>query len=246
MPYTNIIYIKLFLELFDGDDRFLCGLTERQQLLYLKLLYLAGRQGNKITKNLQFMRQKLNYESSEELLKLDLERIKIIFPKFKEREEYYTFFNFCTLHNFIKKGNSEGTPKELQRILPEKRREDKIRVDKNRDPETLALSELLRDLIIKNNPKAIIKPSQILKWSEVVRLMNGQDKISFADIKTAIEKSQADKETRGDWKGWSAVILSMHNVRKHYNKLIVLTPGGSNDPRVGAAAPVKGKYAHLK
>ena len=81
MPYTNIVFIKLFLELFDEDDRFLYRLTERQQLLYIKLLYLAGRQKNKISKNPQLVIQKLNYQGTTQELLKDIKQIKKVFKK---------------------------------------------------------------------------------------------------------------------------------------------------------------------
>ena len=66
MPYTNIVFIKLFLSLFEEDDRFLYQLNESQQLLYIKLLYMAGATQNKITKNLKFISHKINYHHKEE------------------------------------------------------------------------------------------------------------------------------------------------------------------------------------
>jgi len=120
MPYSNIVYIKLFLELFDGDDRFLYRLTERQQLLYIKLLYLAGRQVNKISKNPQLIIQKVNYQGTTQDLLGDIEVIKNVFKKFRESKYTYTFFNFQEIHNFMGKGKSKGTPEERQRIVPDK------------------------------------------------------------------------------------------------------------------------------
>lgn len=119
MPYANIVYVKLFLELFDKDDRFLYGLTERQQLLYIKLLYLAGRQDNKITKNSRSIIQKINYQADSASLLGDIKVIKNTFKKFKESKYYYTFLKFETLHNFKIKGNSKGNPKEIQRGSPD-------------------------------------------------------------------------------------------------------------------------------
>jgi len=131
MPYKNIVFIKLFLDLFDGDDRFLYQLTERQQLLYIKMLFLAGRQKNKISKNLLLIIQKINYQgyTAQDLKVLtqnsktptqdskvpfrmltqdmvddllkDIKAIKKVFPKFRETKHHYTFMNFEELHNRI-------------------------------------------------------------------------------------------------------------------------------------------------
>jgi hypothetical protein len=123
----------------------------------------------------------------------------------------------------------------------------KVKLSKDKlSPEVLSLANFLKDLILKNNPKAVMKTGWEKRWANEARLMNEQDGIAIADIKTAIEKAQADKSCRGDWKGWSAVILSMSNVRKHFNKLIALKLGGSPSGKItGAATPIEGKYADL-
>ena len=125
MPYSNIVFIKLFLSLFEEDDRFLYQLNESQQLLYIKMLYMAGSTNNKTPKNIKFICNKINYHHEEACFTADIERMKNLFPGFQERNGFYYFNNFNKLHNFI--GNSKGTPKEHQRIAPEKskRREDK-------------------------------------------------------------------------------------------------------------------------
>ena len=122
MPYSNIVFIKLFLSLFEEDDRFLYQLNESQQLLYIKMLYMAASSNNKIPKNYRFVSHKINYSHEESCLVADIDRIKSVFPKFIEEEDCYKFNNFHELHNFINKRKSKGTPKELQRIIPEKRR----------------------------------------------------------------------------------------------------------------------------
>lgn len=113
MPYSNIVFIKLFLSLFEEDDRFLYQLNESQQLLYVKMLYLAAISGNKITKNYRFICHKINYSHEESCLSSDLKRISNVFPRFIDKENYYYFEGFEELHNYI--GKSKGNPKEIQR-----------------------------------------------------------------------------------------------------------------------------------
>jgi hypothetical protein len=123
MPYSNIVWIKLFLSLFEEDDRFLYQLNESQQLLYIKLLYLAGATDNQIPKNVNFICNKVNYHHEQGCFLADMERIKTIFPRFIEGENYYYFNNFHELHNRLAKKDfqrtSKGLPKELQRVTPE-------------------------------------------------------------------------------------------------------------------------------
>ncbi|KKL59056.1 hypothetical protein LCGC14_2219120, partial [marine sediment metagenome] len=109
MPYTKIIYIKLFLELFDGDDRFLYQLNESQQLLFIKMLYLAGATGNKIPKNDRYICNRINY-GHQDAFQSDIKRIMDVFQGFVENETHYYFMNFPKLHNQLRHGISNGYP----------------------------------------------------------------------------------------------------------------------------------------
>ena len=100
MPYTNTVFVKLFLSLFEEYDRFLYQLNESQQLLYIKLLYMAGATENKIGKNLKFISDKINYHHEKESLKADIKRIREVFPRFVEGKEFYYFENFEKLRNW--------------------------------------------------------------------------------------------------------------------------------------------------
>jgi len=103
MPYSNIVYVKLFVELLDKDDRFLYQLNESQQLLYLKMLMMAGKTLNKIPKTFSFIRNTINYAHEESCFKADIARIQTVFPKLKEDDNIYYFEKFEELHNYIDK-----------------------------------------------------------------------------------------------------------------------------------------------
>ena len=164
MPYSNIVWIKLHLELFDEDDRFLYQLTERQQLLYIKLLYLAGRQGNKISKNALLIIQKVNYQGTTQALLGDIDNIKKVFSKFKETKYFYTFTKFEEIHNRVIQRNSKGTPKELQRGIPDKDKEvDKIRIDKEEDTATSIYNYYSKTIKPGAKEDAIKNISKLLK-----------------------------------------------------------------------------------
>ena len=152
MSYKNIVFIKLYLDLFDNDDRFLYQLNESQQLLYIKLLYLAGRSHNKISKNIAFVKNKVNYHHDETCYKSDIDRIKEVFHKFKENKDFYYFEKFEILHNRIddfKVGSSQGVPKD---VLKEK----KVKEKEKKEKET-PLSDEQRTQIHKMNQNLINK-----------------------------------------------------------------------------------------
>lgn len=130
MPYTNIIWIKLFLSLINKDDRFLYHLNESQQLLYIKMLLLAGITENKIPRKIRFICDKIGYHHDEECFTKDIARIMEVFPKLKKNENYFYFLNFDKLHNQVRtstwnKGIAQGLAQGLC-----KNRIDKNRIDK--------------------------------------------------------------------------------------------------------------------
>jgi uncharacterized phage protein (TIGR02220 family) len=179
VPYSNIVWIKLYLELFDEDDRFLYQLTERQQLLYIKMLYLAGRQKNKISKNPESVIQKVNYKGSTGELLGDIKAIKNIFKKLKENKYYYTFTNFDTLHNRVSNGTSQGTPKELQRVIPDK--------DKDKEEDKEVRTEVIGYLNEKIGTS--YRPSTKSTQEKIrARLHDG---FTVADFKAVIDKKVA-------------------------------------------------------
>ena len=119
MPRTNIVFVKLYLSLFD-NDRFLYQLTERQQLLYIKLLYLAGRTHNRIPNNLMYIAHKVNYGHGEDNFRRDIEQIRRVFPKFTEKDGFFRFDNFDKLHNYIE--IEKGVPRSKPQGEPEERK----------------------------------------------------------------------------------------------------------------------------
>jgi hypothetical protein len=132
MPYTNIVWIKLFLSLFEEDDRFLYQLNESQQLLFIKMLYMAAITDNKIPKNPRFICSKVNYHHEEECFNKDLERISDVFNGLKFDGKFYSFKNFHKLHNYVR--SAKGVPKECPSIVPDKDKE-KIKIKSRENKE---------------------------------------------------------------------------------------------------------------
>ena len=148
MPYSNIVFVKLFIAIIDEDDRFLYQLNESQQLLYLKMLILAGKTGNNIPKTYTYIKNTINYNHEQGCFDADIKRIRAIFPKLKETDNGYYFEKFEELHNYIDKEvlkakkeekkkqqeiqrKSAGTPQETQRTLSDVEVEVDKEVDKD-------------------------------------------------------------------------------------------------------------------
>ena len=131
MPYKNIVLIKLFLRLFEEDDRFLYQLNESQQLLFIKMLYLSAITDNKIPKNPRFICSKINYHHEEECLFKDLDRILEVFNGFKTDGKSYHFNNFHELHNYT--GKHQGNPTPKGRVFPDKdKSKSRVRVEQEK------------------------------------------------------------------------------------------------------------------
>lgn len=131
MPYKNIQFVKVKMELLE-DDRFLFDLNDTQKGLYILMLALAGKTNNKIRDEVDFIKVRLGLKV---LNRNDLIKISQVFTKFKLVDNYWCFDNFDDSHNWILSkswsslGNSQGTPKDFQR--KEKNRIDKNRIDNN-------------------------------------------------------------------------------------------------------------------
>jgi len=129
VPYENIVFIKLKIELLD-DRRWQDLCTERQQLLYVKLLLLAGRLENMIPNDPRYLCRELNFPRYPNELSKDIAHLATVFPKLSVDSEWIQFLNFNELHNFrkshkIKIGNPGIVPEK------EKRREDKEKKETN-------------------------------------------------------------------------------------------------------------------
>ena len=123
MPYTNIHWIKLQLELLN-DKRFIFDCNEEQRLLFLGLLLLAGVTKNMTPDDENFLKNRLNLSLEPQKIRKNLDFLLQKFPKTVSVDGYIKFRNFNKLHNPLKElqRNAKETPKE--RI--EKSRIDKI------------------------------------------------------------------------------------------------------------------------
>lgn len=122
MPHTQIVFIKLKMELFE-DDRFLFDLNDRQKGLYLMLLGLAGKTNNMIRNELNFIKTRLNLKNLEIS---DLESISKTFPKFILHKGYWQFKNFEEHHNWYL-----GTPKGAPRFAQNKNKKENKNIEQD-------------------------------------------------------------------------------------------------------------------
>lgn len=216
MPYSNIVFVKLFLSLFEEDDRFLYQLNESQQLLYIKLLYLAGSSNNQISKNHRFISHKVNYHHEETCLISDIKRIMEVFPKFKDQGTHYSFEKFEELHNYI--GKSKGNPKEIQRIVPDKEKSKRrVREDKEKKSAKLPFKEPSQE-----QKDLLTKYSKIIKGINIFQLMGKIGKNGYppppAVIITACESYFKHKDSIQDlWPWFSRVVED--ETKKYYANL---------------------------
>jgi hypothetical protein len=132
MPYANIHWIKLKLELLN-DKRFIFDCNNDQKWMYIGLLLLAGGTGNKIPNDENYIKNRLNLPESAPKIRENLDFLIATFPKLTDKNGCFKFKNFNALHNRL--GNSEGNPEELQRgvqIREDKSRLEQIRKDYNK------------------------------------------------------------------------------------------------------------------
>jgi hypothetical protein len=125
MPYKNIIWIKLEKRLLN-DYRFYT-MSDQSQLLYIKLLLLAAETHNKVPKNPTLIRTATRSQLTDNEIEKCLVEIKNNFPKFKETEQNYYFYDFNGKHNQVRTKTSRGLAQNKPRatLEEEKKREDK-------------------------------------------------------------------------------------------------------------------------
>ena len=137
MPYKNIVFVKLKMELL-SDYRFTDLLSDRQKLLYLGLILLAGQMENKIPNDALYIKRRLNLSFSAEEIKSDIEIIAKIFPKFLIKDNFLSFSNFEEIHNYRFR-KSPGIPKQKLRNSQNKKK------NKNKEKEIEKEEEIYKE-----------------------------------------------------------------------------------------------------
>jgi hypothetical protein len=101
----------------------------------------------------------------------------------------------------------------------------------------LRLAECLKSGMLSNNPKAKITPAQIQDWAREADLMLRCDGRTETEIREVSEWSQRDSF-------WKGIILSMGNLRKHFDRLTLKKGAdsyGASNPKGGNGAGNRGK-----
>lgn len=125
MPYKNIIFVKIKLELIN-DYRYTDRLNDNQKLLYLSLIMLAGAMDNKIPNDAGYIKRQLNLKYPVETIEQDLLVLTDVFPKLLLSNGLLSFTNFREIHNFVL-GNPKsgfGSSQIKSRVDKEKSRVD--------------------------------------------------------------------------------------------------------------------------
>lgn len=118
MPRTRHEFIKLELRLFD-DYRFFT-LGEREQLIWIKLIYIAKRTANKIPKKRDILNIYLRLDLTPTEIKSIFKRLKRHFPNFKETKWFYHFEGYQKRYDYgterdLKGASNRGVEKERER-----------------------------------------------------------------------------------------------------------------------------------
>ena len=118
MARKNIVWIRLQLTLLN-DYRFTDKLTDSQKLLYISLLLLAGSCKNKIPNDANYIKRQLNLESPVEKIRIDMDTLAKVYPKFVIGKDFCSFAKFDEIHNWIEP-TYKGTPSVTRGVTPRK------------------------------------------------------------------------------------------------------------------------------
>ena len=155
MPYKNIVFVKLLVELLN-DYRWTHQCNSNQKLLYLGLLLIAGATNNKIPNDPKWIKWRLNLKLPLEMIEQDVIHLSTIFDKVLINKDVISFSNFDKIHSFIQK-EKIGVP--ITAI--DKRREDKdkirVREEKEKEKERISQSPLPIDKLTTETTKKLRK-----------------------------------------------------------------------------------------
>ena len=109
MPYKNVHYIKIMLELLD-DKRFIKACNDEQKLLYILWLCMAGLTRNNAEKDFEWFKTRFNLTQNVSKISENTTFLLKTFSKMYERNGCVKFKNFKKIHNPIRQ--SQGNPKD--------------------------------------------------------------------------------------------------------------------------------------
>lgn len=112
MPYKNIVFVKLEKRLLNDHRWF--SMSDKAQLLYIKLMLGCAETYNKLPANSQLLRQQLRITWKKKVFDSAIKEIEFNFPKFKKDGNFYSFEEFDTKTNYRREipSNTQVTPKE--------------------------------------------------------------------------------------------------------------------------------------
>jgi hypothetical protein len=116
MPYKNIVFVKLEKRLLNDHRWF--GMSDKAQLLYIKLMLGCAETYNKLPTKQTLLRQQLHIGWKQNVFDSALKEVMEAFPKFKKDENRYYFEDFETKTNYIREcpSNAQVFPKEVTDI----------------------------------------------------------------------------------------------------------------------------------
>lgn len=204
MPYKNIHFIKIMLELFD-DHRFIKECNDSQKLDYILWIAMAGLTQNEAPNDPEWFKTRFNLGKKVEEIEANTRFLTDIFKKMykqqRGKKSVIKFTKFKDLHNYI--GKSQGNPKDFQSV--EQNRID-IDIDKNRIDSVLGEYLSLKKIDAKNN-KELLSDLYARNGKPIKKLL--------AICKTPEEATSAMRWV-GNWLDSKGLSWTIETVIKHY------------------------------
>jgi hypothetical protein len=148
MPYRNIHWVKLEKRLLN-DYRFY-SMSDKAQLIYVKLLMLSAETQNKMPCEPEILQTCFRDRTNTDEFRLCLEEIETSFPKLKKHNGFYSFREWDKRHNQTYQKDIRGISHEYPSLVKNKnKKEEKDIREEKRDPQAQQ-STFLESL--KTNP----------------------------------------------------------------------------------------------
>lgn len=179
MPYKNIVFVKLEKRLLNDHRWF--GMSDKAQLLYIKLMLGCAETYNKLPSNCLLLRQQLRITWKKKVFDLALKEVEQNFPKFKKSENYYYFEDFESKTNYIRDCPSVAQiPPKAGTDIDKEKDIDKEQEQEVNEPDTSSnISNEVTKLFIKRWSRNYKNFSE-LQGAEKLVLEFGIDKVNNA------------------------------------------------------------------
>lgn len=196
MPYKNIVFVKLEKRLLNDFRWF--GMSDKAQLLYIKLMLGCAETYNKLPTDWKLLGQLLHINWKRNVIESALKEIQDAYPKFQKDGDSYYFKDFHEKTNYIR--DCPSSAQVVPKVGVDKEKDIDIDIDKEEDIDVRNLfiktwSRSYNNLAEMQGAEQLVKQYGYNKVYRAFRIAGENNKLAVSYVRGILEKS-AQKETQ--------------------------------------------------